>query len=249
MVPFLLCLFLFALVVSPQSVSLPQTETLSYSVEWRLITAGKGRMTWSAAAGPQGGWEANLHLESTGLVSKLFKVNDDYSSHMAPDLCGVSSHLKAEEGKRRRETNITFDRESKKANYLERDLVKNAVIRSNEIDVPACVHDVVGGLYYLRTLNLEPGQHTEVPVTDGKKSVMARIEAQQRETIKTPAGSFRTIRYEAFLFNDVLYRRSGRLYFWLSDDRRRLPVQIRVRLQFAIGTITLQLEKTENEHA
>jgi hypothetical protein len=32
---------------------------------------------------------------------------------------------------------------------------------------------------------------------------------------------------------------------WLTDDRRKLPVQIRVRMQFAIGTITLQLEKHE----
>ena len=29
------------------------------------------------------------------------------------------------------------------------------------------------------------------------------------------------------------------------DDARKLPVQIRVRLQLAIGTITLQLEKEE----
>jgi hypothetical protein len=100
-------------------------------------------------------------------------------------------------------------------------------------------------LYSLRTLNLQPGQTTQVAVSDGKKSVLARVEAQQREDIKTPAGSFKTIRYEAFLFNDVLYRRYGHLYIWLTDDARKLPVQIRVRLQFAIGTITLQLDKEE----
>jgi hypothetical protein len=82
-------------------------------------------------------------------------------------------------------------------------------------------------------------------VTDGKKSVMAKVEAQQREDIKTPEGVFKTIRYEAYLFDNVLYRRSARLYIWLTDDRRKLPVQIRVRLQFAIGSITLQLEKHE----
>jgi hypothetical protein len=51
------------------------------------------------------------------------------------------------------------------------------------------------------------------------------------------------VRYEAELFNNVIYRRSGRVYIWLTDDRRRLPVQIQVRLHLAIGTITLQLEK------
>ena len=107
------------------------------------------------------------------------------------------------------------------------------------------MHDVFGGLYLLRTLHLEPGQSRQMPVSDGKKCVMAKIEAQARETVKTPSGTYKTIRYEAFLFNDVLYRRPAHLYVWLSDDARQLPVQIRVKMQFTIGTITLQLEKEE----
>jgi hypothetical protein len=94
-------------------------------------------------------------------------------------------------------------------------------------------------------LNLEPGQSTEVPVSDGKKSVMAKVEAQQREDVKASEGTFKTIRYEIHLFNDVLYRRSAHLYVWLTDDRRRLPVRVQVRMQFAIGTITLLLQKVE----
>jgi hypothetical protein len=100
-------------------------------------------------------------------------------------------------------------------------------------------------LYVIRTLALEPGQATQVPVSDGKKSVMVKVEAQQREDIKVPAGSFKTVRYEVGLFNNVLYRRSARLNVWLTDDQRKLPVQIRVRLPFTIGTLTLQMEKHE----
>ena len=94
-------------------------------------------------------------------------------------------------------------------------------------------------------MNLEPGQSTDVPVSDGKRSVMAKVEAQQKEDVKTPGGTYKTVRYEIFLFDNVLYRRSAHLNVWLTDDRRRLPVQIRVRMQFTIGTITLQLVSTE----
>jgi hypothetical protein len=107
------------------------------------------------------------------------------------------------------------------------------------------VHDVIGGLFFIRTLNLEPGQSTQIPVSDGKKSVMARVEAQAREDVKTPEGTFKTIRYEAYLFDNVLYKRSAHVNVWVSDDRRRLPVQIRVRMTFTIGTITLLMEKHE----
>jgi hypothetical protein len=234
-------------VTSAGATGLPAKETLYFGVEWRLVTAGKAKLSWSASPqGSQPGWQANLHLESTGLVSKLFKVNDDYSVNLAGGLCATSTHMIAREGKRERETKVTFDPASKKASYLETDLLKNSsVVASHEIDIPACVHDVVGGLYYLRTLSLEPGQTAQVPLSDGKKSVMVRVQCQGREEVKTVSGKRKTMVYEIFLFNNVLYRRSGHLHVWLTDDRLRVPVQIRVRLQFTIGTIIFQLEKEE----
>jgi len=227
--------------VWPQSFSLPSKEVLSYNIEWRLITAGKAQMEWTATPAPHAGYQINAHVESVGFVSKLFKVDDDYRANLNPAVCIENSQLIAHEGIRRRETRVNYDPETRKATYLERDTARNSVVESKEIDIPECVHDLIGGIYFLRTLNLEPGQSTEVPVSDGKKSVLAKVEAQQREDIKTPEGSFKTIRYEIYLFNNVLYRRAAHLNVWISDDRRRLPVQLRVRMQFTIGTITLQL--------
>lgn len=222
---------------------LPEHEVLSFTAEWRFIHAGNARLTWAPSkSGGEGGWSALLHLESAGLVSRLMKVDNEYSTLMNERLCAVSSLLKANEGSRRRETSVTYDSARKKAAYVERDLVKNTTVKQ-EIDIHTCSHDVIGALYSLRAQRLEPGRVIEIPVSDGKKAVMARVEAQERETVKTDFGTYKTIRYEAFLFNNVLYRRRGRLFIWLTDDARRLPVQIRVRLPFYIGTVTLQLEK------
>jgi hypothetical protein len=222
--------------------SLPARETLFYNVEWRLITAGKAKLSLEHS---QDGWQVAMQLDSVGLISKFFHVADQYSSSLNATLCTESVQLTAHEGSRQRDTKITFDLAAHKATYTERDRQKNAVILSHVIDTPPCVHDVPGGIYLLRTLNLEPGQSRMVAVTDGKKAVMAKVEGQVREDVKTPEGLFHTIRYEAYLFNNVLYKRPAHLEIWLSDDRRQLPVQIRVRMPFTIGTITLQLEKHE----
>src|ERR1700722_6053738 len=164
----MLPLFLWAPVATAPG-TLPSREVLRYNVEWRLVTAGKARLEWNATPHHSAaGWQADLHLESAGLVSKLFKVNNDYVSNLESDLCASGSYLKAAEGNRHKETRITFNREARKAEYLEKDLDKNTVVNSHEIDTPACVHDVLGGLYLLRTLNLQPGQNTQVPVSDGK---------------------------------------------------------------------------------
>lgn len=229
-----------------QSNSLPAKETLYYSIDWRLFTAGKAKVELTTTPQPRPGYQVNLHLESTGIVSKLFKVEDDYSANLNSAYCAQSLQMTTREGSRMRETKITFDEEAKKASYLERDRTKNnAIVLSQETDIPACVHDVIGGLFFIRTLNLEPGQSTQIPVSDGKKSVMAKVEAQAREDVKTPAGTFKTVRYEVYLFDGVLYKRSAHVNVWVSDDRRKLPVQIRVRMTFTIGTINFQLEKHE----
>jgi hypothetical protein len=228
--------------VSPAG-ELPAKETLYYNVEWRLITAGRAKLEWIHE--PHGDWQANLRLESVGLVSTFYKVEDNYSANLNPATCAESVQMTSHEGSRWRESKITFDAATHRASYLERDRLRNATLLQHEIEIPACVHDVLGGLYFLRTLNLEPGQSVMVPVSDGKRSVMAKVEAQTREDIKTPEGVFHTICYEAYLFNNVLYRRPAHVHVWLSDDRRKLPVQIRVRMQFTIGNITLLLQKHE----
>jgi len=224
---------------------LPAKETLSYNVEWRLVEAGKAKLIWAESSQvSRPGWQVNLHLESAGLVSKLYRVDDDYAADLNGDFCVQNTHVQAHEGGRQRETVVHFDPATRKANYLERDLIKHSAL-TLETDIPACVHDVIGGLFFLRTRNFELGRSIEIPVSDGKKTVSAKVEAQQREQIKVPAGTFQTVRYEAFLFNGMLYRRPGHLYVWLTDDARKLPVRIQVRLQFTIGTITFQLEKEE----
>jgi hypothetical protein len=239
-------LLLFSLYGNPQhqpastEFTLSSPSTLHYGIEWRLVRAGIARVTWTPRTE---GYQGDLHLESAGLVSKLYKVNDDYTVQMGSDLCASSLLIKAQEGKRHRETKVTF--EGKKASYLERDLIKNTVALQKETETSACVHEYLGGLNKLRMAKLAPGQSTEVPMSDGKKFANVKVEAQEREQVKTPAGTFNTIRHEVFMFSGVLINRKARMFVWVTDDARRLPVQVRVRLQFLIGTITLQLEKQE----
>ena len=239
-IPNLACACL-ALSTSPPSLpqSFPSQETLTYSVEWRLIDAGLARLT-------QDPKRSKLHLESSGLVSRLYKLDDNYDLEMEGDFCATGTTLDAVERTRHHQTKVVYDYSKGKAGYVERDLIKNSVMKTAEVEIPSCTHDIIGALYKLRALKLEPGQSTQMALSDGKKSASARIEAQQKEEIKTAAGTFNTTRYEAFVFGGVLYTRKAQLLIWVSDDPRRLPVQIRIRLSFPIGTITLQLEKEEH---
>ncbi|MFN9262919.1 MAG: DUF3108 domain-containing protein [Acidobacteriota bacterium] len=215
-------------------------EKLTYSVEWRMVNAGQVVLTNNLT--PTGGF-LQLHLHSAGLVSRLFRVNDNYTVTLNEQLCAQSSRLEAEEGKKRRDTTVVWS--GTRSKYVERDLVKKEIALERELDVPACVHDILGALMVLRRRPPEGEREMRIPLSDGKKFAQARVQMQDKENIRTPAGQFATTRYEAFLFNDVIYKRNARLFVWLSDDARRLPVQIQVRMKFHIGTVTFQLDKVE----
>ena len=207
-----------------------------------MIDAGKAFLKWNPATGRGG--QANIHIESQGLVNKLFPVKDDYSTNLDERGCTLSTLMRAEESSRRRETLVTYDRIQKKVQYQERDLVKNQTV-NKEMEIPGCTFDVIGALVELRRLKMEPGAVLSVPVSDGKKFVNARVEVQAREKVSTPAGEFNTIRCEAFLFDGILYARKARLHVWFTDDPARVPVQVRIALRFYIGTVMLQMEKAQ----
>jgi len=224
----------------------PSPETLFYSIEWRLILAGDARLTLEPRKrSDKTEWEFNLEVESGGLVSKLYKIDYKYRTAMEDQFCTTATDLDALEGKRHHEVRVTYDYSRRKTSYEEHDLVRN-ITKTAETEIPACVTDILGALYKLRTLRLEPGQSVQIPVSDGKKSVSARVEAQEREQIKTKVGTFNTVRYEAFVFNGVLFARKAQLQMWLTDDARSLPVQIRARMSFPVGSITFTLDKTEH---
>jgi uncharacterized protein DUF3108 len=220
------------------ALDVPSTERLTYDIEWRLIHAGSAVVDAQKTS-------AHMKLESAGLVSNLFKVEDAYGVTYDEPFCATSTTLDAQEGKRHHETRVTFDRSNNRADYVERDVLKNAVLHTYDIPIPNCVHDVLGALISLRALALNPGQSAQMPVSDGHKAASVKVEAQEREEIKTATQDYKTIRCETHLMNGVVYNRKGRVFIWLTDDERRLPVQIQLRMSFPVGTVTLRLLKEE----
>ena len=173
-----------------------------------------------------------VKLDSAGLVSTLYKIQDAYRVQFESPFCATSSLMDAREGSRHRETSITFDRARSRASLVERDVNKNVIVSRTEVQIPNCVHDVTAALLQLRRTRVEVGQSVQIPVSDGRKYAAVKVDAQEREQIRTPAGTFNTVRYEVNLLNGVVYSRAGRVFIWLSDDNRRLPVQFRLRMSW-----------------
>jgi hypothetical protein len=213
-------------------------ETLTYDVMWTVFRAGEVTATLrSTGEGNRNAYEVTATARAEGFVSLLFDVNNVFRATSSPQtLCSDGIIKQVNEGRRHKDTHITFDYGRKLALLDERDLNQpQAPPKHAESDIPPCVEDVVTAFYYLRRQPLEVGHNIELPVNDGSKTQRVIVEVQGREKIQTPMGTLDAMRVEPKVFNGLL-KRKGRMLIWFSADERQLP--LRIKAVIAAGPIT-----------
>lgn len=169
---------------------------------------------------------------SNDVLSKFFLVRDYLVSWADPaTFRSLRFEKHTVEGKRVRDERIEFDYER---GY--------AVNGDERVPIEGTTLDALSSVYYLRTLDLEGETPIELRVVSRENSTL-RLERQGRERVKTPAGTFQTIRVEPKTTGDSLIGKGKSLVLWLTDDERKVPVQIKSRLKF--GTLVGRLKSIE----
>ena len=213
----------------------PHGQTLHYDGEWRFWTAGVATVRIERAGSQE---HVTANADSSGVVALLYRVQDRFNSYFdAKTLCSYKLLKHTEEGSHLRETAISYDYTRGKAILEERSLKDNQQKRT-ENDIPGCVTDVLSGIFYVGSLPLQQGAVYTFPLNDGGKTVTVQAHVEGKEQIKTPAGTFQTIRVGPEGDSGILKNR-GRIWIWYSDDAKHLPVQMRAKLFW--GTLTVYL--------
>ena len=230
------------LVISAPSIAKPRADysypvgqTYVYAAQWRIFNAGIATLRMERAGGED---RVLGTADASGAVAVLYHVQDRFESFFDPaTFCShnISRHI--EEGFRRVENTISFDYQKKKAVLDQKNLKKNET-RHEEHEIPNCVTDVLSGIYYVASLPLAPGRSFLFPLNDGGKTVDVTLRVEGREQIKTPAGTFNTLRVQPEASSGVLQDK-GKIWIWYSDDAARVPVQMRARLYWGMLTFTL----------
>jgi Protein of unknown function (DUF3108) len=214
----------------------PPAGTLKYDAEWRVWKAGSATIRVSPAGG--GLQHVVATAESSGAVAVLYRVEDRIESYFHEQTNCSDRILKhSEEGFHKRETSLLFDPLHGKSILDERNL-RSGETKHQVTDSPACVTDVLSGIFYLAGQHLEPGTVHAFPLNDGGKTVRVTAAVEAREEVRTDAGTFPTIRVAIYSNTGPLKGR-GRVWIWYTDDANHLPVQMRSRLFW--GTMTLRL--------
>jgi hypothetical protein len=217
----------------------PNGQVLHYDAEWRLWKSGVGTLRVEQ----NGELEHVIGLaESAGAVALLYRVQDRFESYFdRRTFCSLRIMKRAEEGLHRRETTLVFD-SARGRSVLDELNLRSGETKHQEGEAPACVTDVLSGIYYLGAQHLQPGDTYDIPVNDGGKNFDAIAYVEGREEVKTDAGLFHTVRVAVYSDAGPVKGR-GKVWIWYTDDAAHIPVQMRSRLFW--GTLTLHLTQIE----
>ncbi len=208
-------------------------ERLEFSISYGPITAGSAVMEVKEIT------RYNNHkcfrlistAKSNKFFSFFFKVDDKVESLM--DVYGLYSlrfekHLR--EGKYRADKYVDFDQEQ----HL-------AFVAGDTIPIQEYVQDALSSLYYVRTIALRVGNSVFVENHSDEKNYSLEVKVLKREKVKVPAGEFDCLVVEPILRASGIFKHTGELTVWLTNDKFKMPVLMKSKV--AVGSIASKLEK------
>ena len=189
---------------------------------------------------------------SKGFFSKLFGVQFHFraESQVEPNAFYALRTTKTDEqGKRLRTSETVFDQQAKRVEYTERD--PNNASQAPRVITAALegpTQDIVSAIYFLRTLDLTPGNSFTIPVSDSGRvfQVPARVVAEKKK-MKSVLGKVSVVRIDVDLFGPgrPVEEGKGRMSIWVTNDERRVP--IKARLSHDIGQLDITLKSIRRD--
>jgi hypothetical protein len=240
-------------VAQPAAVTAPFEigETLTYDAKISKIIQGisVAELTFTVGRGAENdNYLITGEARSKGTLIKLAR----YSFLQKLDSVARRSDLRAlrtakhdVQKERIRNSEAVFDYGERRVTYTETD--PNEPMRPPRMiasDLNGDTHDLLSGIYYLRTLPLAVGKTFDISISDSGLVYKIPVRVTGRERLKTEIGRVWCFKVEPEVFGEGrMIEREGSMIIWITDDARRIPVRSQVKASFGnIGTAKLEIK-------
>jgi Protein of unknown function (DUF3108) len=221
--------------------SFPAHQTLTYSVDWRVFTAGTAVLHLDAEGEQE---HVSATADSIGAINLLYRVADKFQSVFDRKAgCSYQFSKQTIEGRRQVNSDLRMLYSQGKSTLDEKNLI-TGTSKHSESNIPGCVTDLLSAVFYAASQHMEIGKSFQFPLADATRTIPVTMKVENREEVKTPTGTYQTLRVQPTADAGVVKNR-GNIWIWYTDDERHLPVQMRARLFW--GTITFKLTAIEQK--
>ncbi|MBF0371077.1 MAG: DUF3108 domain-containing protein [Magnetococcales bacterium] len=211
-------------------------EILRFNIHWIGVPGGKATMRLDAPKPDL--FFITATLESIGVVKWFHPVEDLLKSSgiRLPDSWSAIHYIKKQlKDGRYRLTDHQFIREEE---VVLRQLDKGRIERVQQVSAEA--NDPLTVVYALRAReDFKPGAKLKLPIMDGKKHYEALVSVGEAKDIATPLGWFQAYPAEIRVKYSDLFRHSGAITIWFTDDDRRLPIRVEANVKVGVAAADL----------
>lgn len=208
-------------------------ERLHYDVRFGALKVGEATMEVRGIAQLRGR-EAWHTVFSVRGGTFFYKVRDRFESWFDTRSLASLRHVQdMQEGSRDRER--TFEIFPDRRVYTE-----NGSEERPSVQDPL---DDGSFLYFIRTVPLSVGQTYEFHRYFRPDRNPVTIRALRRERVRVPAGEFDAIVIQPVIKTRGIFSENGRAEIWITDDERRIIVQMKSQLSF--GSLNMYLRSYE----
>ena len=192
-------------------------------------------------------YDFDIELKSNKIFSLFYSVDDhaetfvDYNS-----LTPITYTLDANESSQQKETRAFFDWNDDEATEWEKVIHPGDDHKSEKTvkwKLDPYSQNFISAIYYLRTFTLRPGKRISFHVAGDGKNYVFDGNVLRREKLVTEAGTFNTLVVQPTFHLKGKFQATGDNYIWLTDDARKLPVQIKLKIK--IGSLLGKLARLD----
>lgn len=206
-------------------------EDLAYDVRFGAIRVGSGRMRVLGIENIRDRMAWHVRFTVSG-GTFFYKVNDVYESWMDVVTLNSLRYVQdTDQGSRERERIFEI--------YPERAIFQEVFKKNRELPSVSNPLDDGSFLFYIRTVPLEIGKTYQFNNYFKPERNPVTIRVLRRERIKVPAGTFNAIVLQPIIKTSGIFSEGGQAEIWLSDDDKRMMLQMKSRLSF--GSLNLYL--------
>lgn len=211
----------------------PVGETLLYDARFGLLNLGRGMMHVAGIDTIRGTPSMHVVFVLEG-GSFFYRLNDRMDSWFGVDDFASRRFIQDfHEGSSERYTAYEIFPDS--GYYLEAG--KDSAFPTSEVPL-----DDAAFFYFVRTVDLEVGKRYEYHNYFRPDRNPVVLEVLGRDTLDLPAGRFPTIVVRPTIQGRGILEEAKEPRMWLTDDERRLMVQLKVKFA-SIATVTLRLRE------
>lgn len=218
--------------IATQLAAILPGEKLTFKVKYGAITAGEATMqvreeTYDDTVAV---YRITTNARTTSFFDTFYKVRDEVESIWRKrDRVSLKFTKNLSEGSYRQLRVHNYYPDLNFTVYSKYSFSRGT-FSDKTMDIPEGTQDILTALFMVRDMELTVGESVYIPVVTDGDTFNTEVKICKRERVNTIFGKIDCIVVEPILQGEAIFKQTGRILVWMTDDEHHIPVKLQSKI-------------------